>query len=271
VTRAAGPLILLVALSAFVIAAASQPGLGIVHELALDIVGPIQRIVSAPARGLRSSATIDEIAAENQRLRAEIETFRIQAMRAPELAREIDRLTALLDLRRSGTDWLWLEARIIGHDPSNLMRVATIDRGENDGVTEGMTVMTSQGLVGRIHQRGRTASRVLLISDATSRVNAIVQRSRARGVVNGVRGPAGEAGLHLKDVPQGESLAAGDRLVTSGLGGIFPSGVLIGTIAEVQPRPTEMSLEATVTASAMLNQLEVVYVILNHQPLRLDG
>jgi rod shape-determining protein MreC len=250
------------------------PALGAVNSLALDVVSPIQELLTGSLRGAvetaRTVTAVDEILAENQQLRAEAEQLRRDAVRAPELEREVVELRELLGLRREGAEWQWLDARVIGFDSSNLVRSAVINRGERDGLVDGMTVMTPRGLVGRIVRISSGWARVLLISDASSTANAMVQRTRARGVVYGQRSASGKPSLVMRYVPQGEEMKIGDRVITSGIGGIFPPGVAVGTITQVQRRETDMFQEATVDPSADLLRLESVYVITNHVPVKLD-
>jgi rod shape-determining protein MreC len=255
-------------------AASRVPALGVVNGLALDVVSPIEELLTGSVRGAvetaRTVTAVDEIVAENQALRTEVERLRRDAVRAPELEREVVELRELLGLRREGNEWQWLDARAIGFDSSNLFRSMVINRGERDGLVDGMTVMTSRGLVGRIILISTSWARVLLISDASSTANAMVQRTRARGVVYGQRSAGGKPSLVMRFVPQGDEMKVGDRVITSGVGGIFPAGIAVGTITQVQRRETDMFQEATVEPSADLLRIENVYVITNHVPVKLD-
>lgn len=257
-----------------VVAASRIPALGVLNSLALDVVSPIEQLVTGSYRGAaetaRSLAAVDEIVAENERLRVEVEQLRRDAVRAPELERDIAELRELLAMRRAGASWQWLDARVIGFDASNLLRSVSIDRGQGDGLVDGMTVMTSRGLVGRVVRLSPRWSRVLLVSDASSTANAMVQRTRARGVVYGQRSVSGRPMLLMRFVPQGEEMRVGDRVITSGVGGIFPEGIVIGSVTQVQRRETDMFQEATIEPAVDLLHLETVFVITNHVPIALD-
>jgi rod shape-determining protein MreC len=133
-----------------------------------------------------------------------------------------------------------------------------------------MTVMTPRGLVGKIVQLGHNAVKVLLLIDSGSSVNAMIQRSRAGGVVYGQRGPTGTTPLVMRFIPQGEEIKPGDRVITSGLGGIFPPGIAIGQVAQVRQKDTDMFQEATIEPFVDFARLETVLVVTNHQPVRLD-
>jgi len=251
------------------------PAIGTVQGIVLDAFAPIQDLITSSYQdvtgtGGRTVPTIDQLVQENERLRAENDRLAQDAVRAPELQRENDELRDLLGLRRAGAPWQWLPGRVIASDPSNLVRSIDVEVPTTDGLVENMTVMTARGLVGKITKLGRNAVRVLLVTDSTSSVNAMVQRSRARGVVYGVRGAPGTSQMVMRYIPQGEEIKAGDRIVTSGLGGIFPEGIAIGQVAEVRQSATDMFQEATIDPFVDFGRLEMVLVITNHRPVKLD-
>ena len=265
-------LVLLIAIA--LVLAGQLPLAGSLGDVALDVVAPLEGLVSGTYRGAAGSGrgvqTVEELVEENQRLRAQVEQLTRDGTRAPELQRENDELRSLLGLKQSGTTFQWTDAQVIGYDASNLVRSAVIDRGGRDGLVDGMTVMTPRGLVGKIVNLGPTASRVLLETDPASSVNAMVQRSRAKGVIYGQRGAAGSLQLVLRYVPQGEEMQPGDRVITSGLGGIFPEGIAIGQVTQVRQQGTDMFQEATVEPYVDFARVETVFVIVNHVPIKLD-
>jgi len=130
-----------------------------------------------------------------------------------------------------------------------------------------MTVLSTNGsLVGRIVYVGATTSRVLLITDVSSSVSAVVQSSRAYGVVNGQRSGT----LLMKYIRQGEQLKTGDIVVTSGVGGVFPEGFMVGRVTDVRQIDIEMFQEARVDSQVDFDRLETVLVITNYRPAKLD-
>src|SRR5262249_46152908 len=122
-----------------------------------------------------------------------------------------------------------ITAAVIGRDATGLARTITIDRGERDGVAKGAAVLAPAGIVGQVLLVGSRAARVLLISDHNSGVDAVVQRTRARGIVEGTV----NEGCGIKFVKRTEDLQRGDVVVTSGVDGIFPRGLPIGRIVVV--------------------------------------
>jgi rod shape-determining protein MreC len=128
-----------------------------------------------------------------------------------------------------------------------------------------MPVVTPQGLVGRVTSVGIHWSKVLLIIDPSSSVSAVVQSTRATGVVRGVTGdPNGS--LVMKYVPQGEAIKVGDVILTSGLGGNFPKRLVIGEVIKVYKQDIELFQEAVIKPSVDFTRLEFVMVLKNYTP-----
>ena len=157
---------------------------------------------------------------EREWLRRRVRELEGQVERAATIESQNARLQALLDLRE-GMPGQSVAARITGVDASGLFRTATLNKGERDGVQKGMAVVAPAGVVGKVVSTSPNAARVLLLEDPSSGVDALVQRSRARGIVEGSL----SGGCQLKYVKHREDLRVGDLVATSGLDGIFPKGV----------------------------------------------
>ena len=154
-------------------------------------------------------------------------------------------------------------ARVIGQESNNFLAYIMLDLGAVHGVAVGMPVVTDQGLVGRISQVTETTSKVLLITDASSAVNAILQSSRLNGVVRG--NPGGD--LIMDYIPQGEEYSVGEIVFTSGLGGRFPKGIPIGQVVEKRQRDIDVFQQAVVQPTVDFSRLELVMVVTNFDPL----
>jgi rod shape-determining protein MreC len=194
--------------------------------------------------------------AENQRLQAENRQLRADLDRLLEVRLANERLGRLLDFKETLT-LSALPAQVISEDASSWFRTVAIDKGSADGLREGLPVVAAEGAVGRIIRVAPRQSRVLLITDASSAVAALVQESRARGTCRG-RGD----GLTLEFALSREEIAVGDRVVTSGTGGIFPKGLVLGTVAAVNPSDYGMFQTVAVTPAVNLSRLEEVLVLL---------
>ena len=148
-------------------------------------------------------------------------------------------------------------ARVIARDPGPLSTTMTIDRGSRDGVTRGMAVVAPEGVVGRVVEVSYTVSRVALLTDHNSGVDAIVHRSRARGVVQG----GSDGDCYMKYLNRDADVKVGDHVLTSGLDGVFPKGMTIGEVVEVGRRHRGLLQSATVTPSAALDRVEEVMLV----------
>lgn len=229
-------------------------------RLLLDGLAPMQAAVTRTYAGARASwhRYLDLVGSEkdNERLRQQIATLEQHSVRLTELEEENRRLTGLLGFR-ARIDGVAYSARVIGRDPLPWMRTLTLDRGERDGVRRGMAVLAPEGVVGQITQVSHTASRVLVLTDSNSGIDALVQRSRARGIVQG----GVDAGCSMKYLRRAEDVSVGDRIITSGLDGIFPKGVVIGSVVEVELRDRGLLQAAVIQPSAPLDQLEEVLIV----------
>jgi len=179
----------------------------------------------------------------------------ISALRETE--QENIRLKRLLDFRE--THKLdSLVARVIGRDVSTEYRAIRINRGESSGIRPNMAVLTNEGIVGRVLRTTDTTADVVTILDLLSAVDTIVERSRARGVVEGLTDDV----CQLKYALRTDDITPGDVLVSSGLGGIFPKGIPVGTVSKVNRKTYGISQEVEVRPSVDFTKLEEVLVAL---------
>lgn len=235
-----------------------------------QVLSPLQEFLSDPARQAsdfgRTIQEMGQLRAENARLRDEVGRLRGDTARLSEVARENDQLREQLNLKREQPLYQWVPARVIDRDASNLLRSVAINRGSADGISVGMTVITPAGLVGQIDRVGPRTARVLLITDVSSSATALIQGSRADGVVSGKAQPY----LLMRYIRQPAEVKTGDRVVTSGVGGIFPNGIPIGRVTSVSKKDIEPFQEARIDPELDFQRLETVLVITNHVPLRLE-
>lgn len=225
----------------------------------LELMAPLQR--STAALGRLVSGTWSEVAdllqvrGENAVLRERARRLAQELDRLGEVELENTRLRKLLEFRQTLAGDV-LTARVIGRDATGLARTLTIDRGERDGLGRGAAVLAPEGIVGQVFLASRHAARVLLISDHNSGVDALVQRTRARGIVQGTV----DAGCALKYVKRTEDVQVGDELVTSGLDGIFPKGMPVGRVVAIDKRGQSLFQSAEVAPRVDFDQLEEVLV-----------
>ena len=156
--------------------------------------------------------------------------------------------------------------RVIGQEANNFLESLIIDLGERHGIEVGMPVVTSQGMVGRISEVNTGTSKVLLITDANSSVNAILQSSRLNGIVRGAPG----GNLLMDYLQQGAVLSVGEVVLTSGLGGNFPKGIPIGQVVQINQRDIDVFQQAVVQPTVDFSSLELVAVVTNFNPLEVE-
>jgi rod shape-determining protein MreC len=193
---------------------------------------------------------------ENEKLGLRVSQLEIENSRLLEFQDENRRLRGLLKISED-VGVKGVAARVIGYDPSNWVQAIIIDRGFKDGVKPGMAVLESEGIVGQIVSTSLSSSRVLLIADHGSGVDAIIQSSRARGVVEG----SGSGMAKLRYVLVGEELKEGDRVITSGMDGIYPKGLLIGSISEIKSKSDGLFQAIEVKPSVVFSKLENVLIV----------
>jgi rod shape-determining protein MreC len=243
---------------------------GFLGSAASVFTGAAQSAASAPARlfsGLR--ANLDdpsELRSQIADLKRENEQLRQEALSAGELRLENQQMRDQLQIKGTKPTLSWIPARVIGYDANPLVHSQTISVGTREGVADGMTVITTEGLVGRVLSSGPTTSRVLLCTDVSSSVNALLQDSRARGVVNG-----SQTGLlAMRYIGQGDVVRSGDRVLTSGLGGNFPPGLLVGHVVDVRQKDVDMFKESRIEPAVDFDRIEEVLVVTNFLPTKLD-
>ncbi|NTU60333.1 MAG: rod shape-determining protein MreC [Deltaproteobacteria bacterium] len=194
---------------------------------------------------------------EAARLRREVADLRRELSAVGEIGLENQRLKTLLSFKES-TDLPMLPARVVGRSASTWFRTLVVDKGFTDGVSLNSPVVTANGVIGRVYQLGPSSSRVLLVTDTSSAVDAVVQRTRAQVIVEGRLGP----GCRLLYLARTDDAVVGDRVVTSGLGDVFPKGLLVGQISKVEPAKGGVFRGAELTPAADLSSLEEVFVVL---------
>jgi len=200
-----------------------------------------------------------QIYQENKRLRAENSRLMEENNKLREDSVATERLRRLLGFRET-TRGEMLPAQVIGKDSSNWFRAIVIDKGSGDGIEANMVVASYGALVGRVAKATYGASKVILITDPTSKVGALVQRSRVGGIAEGGSGDF----TNLRYLPRDADIKAGDLVVSSGLGGIFPKGLIIGRVIEVRKENAYgLFREATVAPATDFSRLEEVFVIKN--------
>jgi rod shape-determining protein MreC len=228
---------------------------------------PVQRLLRDAGNELRSATgAVSDTALlrqQSQELEQTIAQLTVENLRLKEIEAENVRLRSLLQFRDVNPSYTYKGGQVVGrlvaNEPSNLIHSILIDIGSNNGIESGMPVVTERGLVGRVTEVYSNAARVLLITDSSSNVNAMLQNTRLRGIL---RGRTNQAPI-MDYLPQDQSILVGDIVVTSGEGGRFPVGIPVGQVVEVAQNDVEMFQQAVVRTTVDFDTLETVLVVTN--------
>lgn len=224
----------------------------------LEVTVPLQQMVTLPVRELRDlwedyvalvglRERLDELETRNAKLQEE--NLRLQE--AVVASERFERIESFVGERKL------IPADVIGQDLSPWFKSITLDQGAEAGVRPGMPVITDSGLVGVVSGTTPRFSRVLLITDPQSRIDTYVQRTRARGAVHG----NADGSCSFQYILREQDLRTGDQLLTSGLGGIYPKGLRLGSVSAVERKPYGLFQSADIEPAVKFEQLEEVFVI----------
>lgn len=236
-----------------------------------DGISPLQGALRGGLRELRDIfhyiRGIRDMALENRALSEEIVYLRGEMRMARELERDNQMLRDSLGFVRQFPNQL-VSAEVIGRDSTGWWRTARIDKGAAAGVAEGRAVITPDGLIGRtVSVSGRTAD-VLLLSDPSCKVSVRLARSGVFGVVAGLGAKSGAQPVCRMDfIAQTADVQEGDEVVTSGMGGLFPKGLLVGHVRQMAMHEAGLYQSAWIDSAADLGELEYAFVAATAQDL----
>ncbi len=224
------------------------------------VASPVRLVgsfVSSPVSGVGNvvgnltadSATLSELEEENEQLKA-------QVAKLSEYEQQATTLTELLQLRNQYS-LTSTAARVTGQSSDSWTSTITIDKGSAAGIAVGMPVTSANGVIGQVSECGPSSATVRLVTDENSGVSAMVQSSRAQGQVVG----SPDGSLRMTLVRSDQKVAVGDTIVTSGLGGVYPKGLPIGTVTNVTKTSGSMYYDITVEPLTVIDNLEEVLVI----------
>lgn len=229
------------------------------------ILSPFQSIVSWTGAHLASiTSTVQDfrtVHEQNKQLRMEVEQLRAQNLEASEFAAENQRLRALLGYQEAAKQFDLLAARVIGRESATWTSMIMINRGSADGLTTDMAVVTELGLVGHLSEVGINSSKVQLILDPRSSVGTLVQRpeSRVAGIVEGdYNNPTMP---RMVNIPKDADVQVGDVIVTSGFGGVYPKGIVVGHVKEIRNDEGGLLKYGVLETTVNFQKLEDVAVI----------
>lgn len=237
----------------------------LMSSIAASLMAPFDYVFSGIAGGIQQGTgftrDVATVFRENQTLRAENQELRHVVFQLTEKAAENERLQAMLEFRTKSVAFQMKAAAVIGRDPGVLSYSLMINKGTRDGIGVNMPVVTHQGLVGHVMEAYAGTAKVRLLVDSGSSVASMVQRpqSRAVGIVEGY--PAQASVLRMKNLMRDGDVVIGDKIMTSGLGGIYPKGLLIGEVTDVVDDEGGLLKNAMIRPAIEFSRLEEVFVI----------
>jgi rod shape-determining protein MreC len=234
------------------------------EDFLVEVTAPIQAVVRDGVARVEKVwldyLYLVNLREENRRLRERMETLEREKQRHEEMIAASTRLAELLNLKETLDDPV-TGAQVIGVDPTGWFRSVIVNKGKLDGVRVDMPVVSARGVVGRIVSVSPHYAKVLLIIDQNSAVDILVQRSRDRGMVKGMFTEV----CRVDYLVSTSDVAVGDVVITSGLGGVFPKGLLVGQVTSVDETPGELFKEVLVKPAVDFSRLEEVLILLREE------
>jgi rod shape-determining protein MreC len=238
----------------------TSPKSGLLRKVVLEMTFPLESIIHDSLGGVEETwkryLFLYGLTDENRRLRETNARLSRKVFEYREAYLENVRLRKLLAFKEK-LGYTTVAAGITRQDMAGIMKTLIIDRGENDGIRKGQPVIVETGLVGRVIETTWHASRVLVVTDENSNVDALVQRTRGNGILQGT----GMGTCNLKYIVKTEPVQKGDIILTSGLGGVFPKELILGVVREVGNNKTSMFQNIDVVPFADFRKMEEVLVI----------
>lgn len=231
----------------------------------LDIAAPVQKALAYPVDWVRGTwrhyVALIGVREQNTELRRRVVRLQEENLQLREGLVASGRLARIAEMRDE-FEVPMLPAELVGSDVSPWFRSVLLDRGRTDGVRSGMPVISENGLAGLVVATSNHAAKAMLLLDRQTAIDVTVQRSRARGIVRGV----GDDSLVFEFVARGADVLPGDLVMTSGLDGVHPKGLLVGSVQKVAEAGTDLLRTAKVQPAVDFGRLEQVFVMLRRGP-----
>lgn len=261
-------LILITIIALVVIGVSSQQGskMNWVSNVLSVPLAPVQKLVSYASnsidKGLSYFRDMDELKQENEKLKASIDKLEQDNRDLDSYRRENVELRQALNIKDQFAEYNdILGANIIAKEPGNWFQVFTIDRGTKDGLKNGYAVVTSGGLVGSVVNPGLVSSKVVSIIDIDSFVSVRINKTMELAVVKGDLSLKNQGLCRMEYISTDANIGVGDSVETSGQGGIYPKGILVGKVKEIRQTSSEMNRYAIIEPAVDFKRLDEVLIL----------
>ncbi|MBS4215485.1 rod shape-determining protein MreC [Neobacillus rhizophilus] len=236
------------------------------EQFVKDTTGWVQSLVSRPAQYVagffENLQDLQDTYDENKGLKSRVEKIASLEAEVQELKKDNKELRDVLDEKKTLRDLEPMPATVIGRNPDRWHEMIIINKGKLDGIKKNMAVVTATGLIGKVKNVTQFSSTVQLLSamDPKNRISAVIQgETEVYGFVQGFDDK--QKMLLVKAIPSGAKVEKGQTVITSGMGGVFPKGLMIGKVEEVKPDQYGLNQTALVKPGADFYDIENVMVI----------
>nr|WP_092068718.1 rod shape-determining protein MreC [Dendrosporobacter quercicolus]NSL47201.1 rod shape-determining protein MreC [Dendrosporobacter quercicolus DSM 1736]SDL80274.1 rod shape-determining protein MreC [Dendrosporobacter quercicolus] len=235
------------------------------ERLITTILAPVEYAASKVGYSFRNAGSVVgqviTVYGENQSLKLENEQLKQTSLNTTEIMAENERLRAMLNYQQGAPQFDFVTAAVVARDPGTWTSTIVINRGTADGIAKDMPVVTPQGLVGNVVSVYSNSAKVQLILDPRSAVGSLVQRaeSRVAAIVEGNSG--NKLAPRMVNIARDADIIAGDKIITSGFGGIYPKGLLVGEVTDVINEEGGLLKYAVLKTAVDFDRLEEVLVI----------
>ena len=236
------------------------------QELLSVVLTPLQKVTSALSGGAASVwekyTSIDDVMDRNEQLEAENAELRQQMVDYDRIKAENDAYKALARIQDTNSEATYVSAFVIGRDPLDEFGGFTLDQGSTDGVAVNDAIISDRGyLLGVVVEVDATSCKVMTILHPSFNAAGVVSRTRENGILNGNTTYAPDGLCTLTNLERSTETRAGDQVITTGLGGVFPANLLVGTVQEVVPEQSGKSSSAVILPGADPRTVKHVFIV----------
>ena len=236
------------------------------QELLSVVLTPLQKVTSALSGGAASVwekyTSIDDVMDRNEQLEAENAELRQQIVDYDRIKAENDAYKALARIQDTNSEATYVSAFVIGRDPLDEFGGFTLDQGSTDGVAVNDAIISDRGyLLGVVVEVDATSCKVMTILHPSFNAAGVISRTRENGIITGSADYAADGQCVLTNLDRATEARKGDQVITTGLGGVFPENLLVGTVQEVVPEQSGKSSSAVILPGADPRTVKHVFII----------
>ena len=236
------------------------------QELLSVVLTPLQKVTSALSGGAASGGekytSIDDVMDRNEQLEAENAELRQQMVDYDRIKAENDAYKALARIQDTNSEASYVSAFVIGRDPLDEFGGFTLDQGSTDGVAVNDAIISDRGyLLGVVVEVDATSCKVMTILHPSFNAAGVISRTRENGIITGSADYAADGQCVLTNLDRATEARKGDQVITTGLGGVFPANLLVGTVQEVVPEQSGKSSSAVILPGADPRTVKHVFIV----------